>query len=130
METELRTLIVEMATSNPTWGKSALLTNCCSKSASGFPPDGTPLHASDTRASSRSEPARMTFVRNHAKAIIACEFFVVVTARFQLFYVLFLMEIGTRRLLHFNVTRHPTADWTLQQFREWLRAMKDTVGLR
>jgi hypothetical protein len=28
------------------------------------------------------------------------------------------MEVGTRRLLHFNVTRHPTADWTLRQFRE------------
>src|SRR5438477_586181 len=60
----------------------------------------------------------MTFVRNHAKAIIACDFFVVVTATFQLVYVFFIMEIGTRRLLHFNVTRHPTADWTLQQFRE------------
>jgi hypothetical protein len=58
----------------------------------------------------------MTFVRNHAKAIIACDFFVVVTATFQLIYVFFVMEVGTRRLLHFNVTR-PTADWTLQQFR-------------
>src|SRR5215831_20489690 len=60
----------------------------------------------------------MTFVRNHARAIIACDFFVVVTATFQLVYVFLIMEIHTRRLLHFNVTRHPTADWTLQQFRE------------
>jgi transposase InsO family protein len=60
----------------------------------------------------------MTFVRNHAKAIIACDFFVLVTATFKLIYVFFVMEVGTRRLLHFNVTRHPTADWTLQQFRE------------
>jgi hypothetical protein len=59
----------------------------------------------------------MTFVRNHAKAIIACDSFVVVTATFQLIYVLFVMEVGTRRLLDFKVTRHPTADWTLQQFR-------------
>jgi transposase InsO family protein len=28
------------------------------------------------------------------------------------------MEVGTRRIAHFNVTEHPTADWTLQQFRE------------
>jgi hypothetical protein len=40
------------------------------------------------------------------------------TATFQLVYVVFIMEVDTRRLLHFNVTRHPTADWTLQQFRE------------
>jgi len=60
----------------------------------------------------------MTFIRNHAKAIIASDFFVVVTATFQLVYVLVIMEVETRRILHFNVTRHPTADWTLQQFRE------------
>jgi putative transposase len=60
----------------------------------------------------------MTFVRNHAKAIIASDFFVVVTATFQLVYVFVIIEIATRRVLHFNVTRHPTADWTLQQFRE------------
>jgi putative transposase len=60
----------------------------------------------------------MTFVRNHAKAIIASDFFVVVTATFQLVYVFVIIEVATRRVLHFNVTRHPTADWTLQQFRE------------
>jgi hypothetical protein len=60
----------------------------------------------------------MRFVRNHAKAIIASDFFVVVTATFQLVYVFVIIEVGSRRVLHFNVTRHPTADWTLQQFRE------------
>jgi transposase InsO family protein len=60
----------------------------------------------------------MAFVRNYARAIIACDFFLVVTATFQLVYVFFIMEIGTRRLFQFNVTRHPSADWTLQQFRE------------
>jgi hypothetical protein len=60
----------------------------------------------------------MTFVRNHAKAIIACDFFVVVSATFQLIYAFFIMEIGTRKLLHWNVTAHPRSDWTLQQFRE------------
>ena len=60
----------------------------------------------------------MTFVRNHAKAIIASDFFIVVTATFRLVYVLVIMEIGTRRILHVNVTRHPTAEWTTQQFRE------------
>jgi hypothetical protein len=44
--------------------------------------------------------------------------FVVVTATFRLVYVLVIMEVGSRRILHCNVTRHPTAEWTLQQFRE------------
>jgi len=45
-------------------------------------------------------------------------FFVSVTASFRLLYVFVVMEVGTRRIAHFNVTCHSTADWTLQQFRE------------
>jgi putative transposase len=59
-----------------------------------------------------------TFVRNHAHAILACDFFLSVTASFRLVYVFVILEVGTRRIAHFNVTAHPTADWTLQQFRE------------
>src|SRR5215813_3532764 len=61
-----------------------------------------------------------TFVRNHAKGIVACDFFVVVTATFRVLYVFVVMEVGTRRIVHHNVTAHPTAEWTLQQFREAL----------
>jgi hypothetical protein len=61
-----------------------------------------------------------TFVRNHAKAIVACDFLVSITATFQILYVFVAMEIGSRRILHLNVTAHPTAEWTTQQFREIL----------
>ena len=54
------------------------------------------------------------------QAIVACDFFTVVTASFRVLYVFVAMEIGSRRLLHINVTAHPTAEWTLQQFRETL----------
>src|SRR5262249_29603876 len=60
-----------------------------------------------------------TFIRNHAKGIVACDFFTV-TARFRTLYVLVALEIGSRRMVHFNVTAHPTAEWTTQQFRELL----------
>jgi transposase InsO family protein len=53
-----------------------------------------------------------------APSIVACDFFVVVTARFRILYVFLLMEVGTRRILHCNVTAHPSAEWTLQQCRE------------
>jgi hypothetical protein len=59
-----------------------------------------------------------TFVRNHAQSIVACDFLVVVTARFRTLYVFLLMEVGTRRIVHCNVTAHPTWTWTLQQLRE------------
>ena len=49
--------------------------------------------------------------------MLACDFFVSVTARFRVIYV-FIIMVGTRRLVHFNVTSRPTAAWTLQQFRE------------
>ena len=54
----------------------------------------------------------LTFIRNHAEAIVACDFFVVVTARFRILYVFVLIELGRRRSLHFNVTDHPSAEWT------------------
>jgi putative transposase len=56
-------------------------------------------------------------VRNHARAVLACDFFVTVTATFRVLYIFMVMEVGTRRILHWNVTAHPTAEWTAQQFR-------------
>ena len=66
----------------------------------------------------RGDQRWSTFLRNHAKAIIACAFFVAVTATFRMLYVFVVIEHGTRRLAHANVTANPTAEWTLQQLRE------------
>jgi transposase InsO family protein len=49
--------------------------------------------------------------------VLACDFFVTVTASFRLIYVFVVLDISTRRLVHWNVTEHPTAEWTIQQFR-------------
>jgi putative transposase len=61
-----------------------------------------------------------TFLRNHAHGIVACYFFVSVTVGFRILYIFVALEIGCRRLLHFNVTEYPTSEWTLQQLREAL----------
>jgi hypothetical protein len=58
------------------------------------------------------------FLRLHAQAITACDFFVVVTATFRLLYVFVVIEYRSRRLIHCNVTAHPSAAWTLQQLRD------------
>jgi transposase InsO family protein len=49
--------------------------------------------------------------------VLACDFFVTVTARFRVLSVFVVLDVGTRRIVHGNVTEHPTADWTIQQFR-------------
>jgi len=66
----------------------------------------------------------MTFVRNHAKGILAPDFFVTVTANFRVLYVFVILEVGTRRIAHANVTAHPTAGWALQQLREVITGEK------
>ena len=65
----------------------------------------------------RGDQRWSTFLKNHAKAILACDFFVVVTVTYRLLYVFVVIEHGTRRLAHVNVTANPSADWTLQQLR-------------
>jgi hypothetical protein len=58
-----------------------------------------------------------TFIRNHAQGTLACDFFVTVTASFRVLYVFVVMEVGTRRIAHFNVSAHPSAEWMLRQLR-------------
>jgi transposase InsO family protein len=59
-----------------------------------------------------------TFLKAHARTILACDFFVAVTTTLRMLYVFVVIEHGTRRLAHVNVSAHPSADWTLQQLRE------------
>jgi putative transposase len=65
----------------------------------------------------RSSQQWSTFVRNHAAAALACDFFVTITASFRTLYVFVVLDVGTRRIEHWNVTEHPTAAWTVQPFR-------------
>jgi transposase InsO family protein len=74
----------------------------------------------------RSQSQRWsTFLRNHAKSVIACDFCVAVAATFRVLYVLVIIEHASRRLLHINVTAHPAAAWTLQQLREAISSDHD-----
>ena len=59
-----------------------------------------------------------TFLRNHRYAIAAIDLFVVPTITFRLVYGFFVIHHDRRRVLHANVTGHPTAEWIIQQLRE------------
>ena len=59
-----------------------------------------------------------TFLENHVKNMVSIDFFTVPTIRFQILYVFLVLAHDRRRILHFGVTAHPTAEWTTQQLRE------------
>jgi transposase InsO family protein len=123
---ELRKLIVEMANENPTWGEERVADELQLKLGIRVSPRTVRRYMPDDTGSRRGPSSQrwMTFVRNHAQGILACDFFVCVTASFRVLYVFVIMAVGTRRIAHFNVTAHPTADWTLQQFREVITGEK------
>ena len=118
---QLRELIRRMARENPLWGQERIANELLVKLGIQIsprtvrkylpkPPMGRP----------RGDQRWSTFLRNHAQAIVACDFFVSATSTFRLLYVLVVMEHRSRRLIHCNVTAHPTAAWTRQQLREAL----------
>jgi putative transposase len=86
--------------------------------SSGVSPNGEQVPAPKSARSARGDLRWPAFLRLHAQGIIACDFFVAVTATFRLLYVFVVIEHRSRRLIHCNVTTHPSAAWTLQQLRK------------
>jgi putative transposase len=115
---DLQQLIAEMVRANRTWGEERIAAELLLKL-------GICVSPRTVRRYVRRHPAHpalrtqawSTFMRNHAREVLACDFFLTVTARFRLLYVFVVLDVGTRQLLHWNVTEHPTAEWTVQQFR-------------
>ena len=116
---ELRQLIRRMASENPSWGEERIANELLVKlgirvsprTVGKYMPVRPPGHP-------RGDQRWSTFLKNHAVAILACDFFVAVTATFRMLYVFVVIEHSTRRLAHINVTSNPSAAWTLQQLRE------------
>ena len=123
---DLQALIRRMALENPSWGEERIANELLLKLGLRVSPRTIRKYLPKRLNSGRGKRATTqrwrTFVRNHAQAIVACDFCVLVTATFRLLYVFVLMEHATRRILHINETVHPTASWTSQQLREALPA--------
>jgi putative transposase len=75
------------------------------------------------RPPSRPDPAKrwLAFLRNRRETIAAMDFFAVPTLTFSMLYCIFIISHDRRRILHCNVTRHPTSTWIAQQLREACR---------
>jgi transposase InsO family protein len=119
---ELQHLIGKMANENPSWGEERIANELLLKLGLRLSPRTVRKYMPKSPAARpngpRGDQRWATFLKNHARGIIACDFCVAVTATFRILYVLVVMEHASRRLILLNATAHPTAAWTLQQLRE------------
>jgi putative transposase len=123
---DLQALIRRMAHDNPTCGEERIANELCLKLGPCVSPRTVRKYLPKRldHGWHRCVPSQRwrTFVCNHAQAMIACDFCVVVIATFRLLYVFVVMEHASRRILRTDVTTHPTAAWTLQQLRDAIAA--------
>jgi putative transposase len=116
---ELRELIRRMARENALWGEERIASELLLKLGVRISPRTVRKYLPKRPPGQpRGDLGWSTFLKSHARGILACDFFVAVTATFRMLYVFVVIEHGTRRLAHVNVTTHPSASWTLQQLRE------------
>ena len=109
---ELKALVGKMAAANPLWGAPRIHGELLKLG----------IHVAE-RTVSRLVPKRRmppsqtwrTFLTNHVRDLVSLDFFTVPTARLRVLFVLVVLAHHRRRVVHFNVTEHPTAHWTAQQ---------------
>src|SRR2546428_5781851 len=109
---EIKALVTRMAAANPLWGAPSihgellrLGFDVCERTVSRLMPKRRPLPSQTWR----------TFLANHVRDLVSLDFFTVPTARLHVLFVLVVLAHHRRRVVHFNVTEHPTAHWTAQQ---------------
>src|SRR5256714_11919161 len=112
VNTEIKALVTRMAAANPLWGAPRihgellrLGIDVSERTVSRLMPKRRPLPSQTWR----------TFLANHVRDLVALDFFTVPTARLRVLFVLVVLAHHRRRVVHFNVTKHPTAHWTAQQ---------------
>ena len=101
-------LIARIVRENITWGEERVADELSLKLGILVSPRTVrkywPLQPDCTRQRRTPSQRWTTFVKNHARGIVACDFLVAVTVRFQVLFVFLVMEVGSRRILHYNVT--------------------------
>jgi hypothetical protein len=104
----LRKLIREMQASNIGWGAPRIHGELSQATVSKY------------MIRSKKPPSQTwrAFLSNHEESLAAMDFFTVPTARFRVLYVFIVLSHDRRRVVHFNATEHPTAQWTAQQLVE------------
>jgi transposase InsO family protein len=112
---DLRDLIRQMSRANPLWGAPRIHGELLKL---GLTVSQATVSKYIVRPRRPPSQAWRTFLKNHAADVIALDFFTVRTATFRVLFVLVMLTHSRRRLVHFNVTEHPTAEWTARQLIE------------
>jgi putative transposase len=111
---EVRDLIRTMSRANPLWGAPRIHGELLKLGI-----DIGETSVSKYMLRQRKSPSQTwrIFLDNHIQQLVSVDFFTVPTIRFQVLYVFLVLAHERRRILYFNVTAHPTAEWTAQQLR-------------
>jgi len=112
---EVRELIRRMSRENPLWGAPHIHGELLKL---GITIGETSVAKYLVRDRKPPSQTWRTFLDNHVKTLVSVDFFTVPTIRFQVLYVFLVLAHERRRVVHFNVTAHPTAEWTAQKLRE------------
>ena len=129
---QVQTVIVRLATENPRWGyqriRGELLRLGCQVSASSI---ARVLRANGLQPAPRpTSTTWRSFLRRQAAGIVACDFLTVDTVFLQRLYVLFFIQLDTRRVHLAGVTANPTGTWVAQQARNLLGSLDEEAGFR
>ena len=112
---EVRALIRKMSEANTGWGSPRIVGELRKL---GIDVAKSTMEKYRVRSRKPPSPTWKAFLKNHVRDLVSIDFFVVPTVRFKVLFVLVVLAHHRRRVVHFNVTEHPTAQWTGQQIIE------------
>ena len=115
VSSEIRTLISNMAATNPFWGAPRVHGELLKL---GYEISERTVSRLMPKNDKKPSQTWTTFLRNHVGQMVSIDFFTVATVRLHVLYVFVILAHDRRRVLHFNVTEHPTAVWAAQQIIE------------
>ena len=112
---EVRALIRKLSRANHTWGAPRIQSELAKL---GIQVSQSTVARYMDRSNRPPSQTWRTFLDNHVGDLVAVDFFTVPTATFEVLFVFLILSHDRRKVLHFNVTDHPSAEWTARQISE------------